>query len=667
MNNKYVILMIIILIYLVIAIWIVLKIEQREKKKSIFSFRKRQMQNNFLFSIYYFLLRFPMTREYVQKVQRRFEVYSPRNQFENVKRTMKLVSFICAICLLEFGLVYGFNQSISSAVVALIVIVVLNNEIINLVVRNTDIKLLMQMEQFFSDVKHYYYETRLVDLAILDGMKTTGKEMKAHALLLYDTITSDYRENAIKKYNEIVKITHLKLFLSSCIQVMEFGDKEVNGQQIFQSNLHYLRLDVEIEKLKQEKIIFLFSGKIFVTVTPILFLQICKNYGISILPELKTFYTGYSGLIIMILSIFLVILCYILIVIARDNNKADPYPNTVLNKLCDIRLIHSILDNYTERYYSRILKLKQRLKEAGDNNSYRHFLLNQFLFFFFALFLSLSLSAYIHITYNNYLCYDVSSVGTTNSNLNSSEIIQIHDAILQYVEEYKRQGFSSVDYIEHIVLEEFSGKKSTMKEIVVSEVFFRVNSYQNNYYKWYELIFSLLAAFLGYHIPSWLLIYRKKMARQQMDQEVTQFHSIILMLMHMDHMSILIILETMETFATFFKLSIQECIRDFGAGSEEALRALKEKENYETFRRLIDNLMISDKIGIVKAFDEIASDRVSFQERKKQDNDIMMKKNSDNANFIQFFPFSFIVGAYLIIPIILECVRVYKQFAVDVL
>jgi len=145
-----------------------------------------------------------------------------------------------------------------------------------------------------------------------------------------------------------------------------------------------------------------------------------------------------------------------------------------------------------------------------------------------------------------------------------------------------------------------------------------------------------------------------------MDTEVVGFHSIILMLMYLDNISILTILETMEIFAGVFKTSIQECINDFNSGSEEALLQLKEKESCEIFLRLVDNLLVSDKIGIIKAFDEIAADRLYFSERRKQENEIILKKKSDNATLIAYIPLMLIMTAYLITPFIIQCIKDYQ-------
>ncbi len=131
-----------------------------------------------------------------------------------------------------------------------------------------------------------------------------------------------------------------------------------------------------------------------------------------------------------------------------------------------------------------------------------------------------------------------------------------------------------------------------------------------------------------------------------------QFHSIILMLMHFDRMTIETILVWLENFADIFKKSIRECMNDLQSGDLEVLEELKRKEPYEPFVKLIENLQISDKIGISKAFDEIAVERFHYQEKRKLENEIYINDRSLLGKVIAFIPFFITIGLYLIIPCI---------------
>ncbi len=46
---------------------------------------------------------------------------------------------------------------------------------------------------------------------------------------------------------------------------------------------------------------------------------------------------------------------------------------------------------------------------------------------------------------------------------------------------------------------------------------------------------------------------------------------------------------------------------------------MKDSESYEAFKDFCDNLISIDKVGVVKAFDEIQTDREYFMKKREQD------------------------------------------------
>lgn len=133
----------------------------------------------------------------------------------------------------------------------------------------------------------------------------------------------------------------------------------------------------------------------------------------------------------------------------------------------------------------------------------------------------------------------------------------------------------------------------------------------------------------------------------------------------MERISVLNILEFMEDFAIIFKDAIHTCINDYDSGDLLALEKLKEEERFEPFRRLVSGLIISDKIGIEKAFDEISTDQAYYQDKRKQDNEINLSKKAVIGKIIANIPVILTVGFYLIIPFIWESLNQLKEFTYE--
>jgi hypothetical protein len=110
----------------------------------------------------------------------------------------------------------------------------------------------------------------------------------------------------------------------------------------------------------------------------------------------------------------------------------------------------------------------------------------------------------------------------------------------------------------------------------------------------------------------------------------------------------------MEQFSLIFKHSINKCLNDFESGDLEALETLKYEEGYTAFTRIVDNLInASEKIPLALAFDELVIERKYYQEKRKQDNELLIEKKGMIGKLIAFLPLSFTIFFYLLLPFLL--------------
>lgn len=167
---------------------------------------------------------------------------------------------------------------------------------------------------------------------------------------------------------------------------------------------------------------------------------------------------------------------------------------------------------------------------------------------------------------------------------------------------------------------------------------------------------SILAGFLAGAIPRFFLAVRFLLGKREREDEVLQFHSIVIMLMHLKRMNVETILCWMENFSRHFKNSLAECVDNFSCDNEEALLLLKEREPYLPFVRLVENLEACDRVGVEKAFDEVAGQRSYFLEKRKQDNEMIITEKGALARFVAYIPMVLTLLLYLIVPFVLESI-----------
>lgn len=94
----------------------------------------------------------------------------------------------------------------------------------------------------------------------------------------------------------------------------------------------------------------------------------------------------------------------------------------------------------------------------------------------------------------------------------------------------------------------------------------KLEVYNKQYVRWWEMIIAILIGVAGYYIPIWLMLFQRKMRKLDMRHEIYQFQTVISILREMDRMSVEEILEWLNRFAVIFKRPLQSvcCILNMG-------------------------------------------------------------------------------------------------------
>ena len=143
------------------------------------------------------------------------------------------------------------------------------------------------------------------------------------------------------------------------------------------------------------------------------------------------------------------------------------------------------------------------------------------------------------------------------------------------------------------------------------------------------------------------------MRLMEMEDEVMQFQTIILMLMRIERVNVEIILEWLERYSNIFREPISRCVNNYEAGAWEALEVLKEETNYPLFIRIVESLQAAvEKIPIVDAFDELDSERDYYQAKRRESNDRLIARKGMIGKAIGFAPMVVMFVGYLIIPLV---------------
>ena len=212
-------------------------------------------------------------------------------------------------------------------------------------------------------------------------------------------------------------------------------------------------------------------------------------------------------------------------------------------------------------------------------------------------------------------------------------------------QEQIRKAVEKLDYYEEANDEEI--------DTAAERIYGKLQVVNSEYLQWFELLLACVFAVIGYMAPIWLLYFQVKMRQLEMEDEVMQYQTIIMMLMRIERVNVEMILEWLERYSDIFKPQITKCLNNYEAGAWEALEAMKEDVSYLPLIRIVESLQAAvEKIPIKDAFDELDSERDYYQEKRKESNERLIKRQGMIGKFIGFAPMVTLFVGYLIVPLV---------------
>lgn len=191
------------------------------------------------------------------------------------------------------------------------------------------------------------------------------------------------------------------------------------------------------------------------------------------------------------------------------------------------------------------------------------------------------------------------------------------------------------------------------KESEVKHVIEKTKVIISESFSWFELVIAIGIGFIAYYGPEMLLKFQFKMRELEMENEVMQFHTLILMLMKIERINVEMMLEWIERYSNIFREAVSKCVNNFESGGYEALEQLKQDVTFPKFVRIVESLQAAvDQIPIKNAFEELETERSYYQEKRKESNERLIDKKARIGKAIGFAPMVLLFVGYLIVPMV---------------
>ena len=607
----------------------------------------------------------PLMRRYVFKIRRRLEVINIDNEYITRKQTSQIILKALAVIIPLTIIIFLVSSSNLVLRFSLILFEAFFIEsLIEGYVDKIDNKLLRQQIDFFAEIRHAFHEFNMVEEAIYDVAQNDELEVSRQAEKIYEVLISDDPETELEKYYDVAPNAFLKEFAGVSYLTKEFGDrKDKDGASLYLKNLNNITQEMQIEILKRDKLDYVFQSLSLIAAAPVLALDLIRNWAVGQFSFTTNFYYGVGGFFVQIAILILTLICYMMVRSLKDNGSTPVVKNTEnpwQAKLYAKKPIKKIVDYFIPKDGTKeYRKVVQLLKDAASKLKMEWFYVNKLTATFAAFVITFCVFLYAH----HLTKYYVYNNPTTDYNLMGSfseeqqeDAMALTEQDNYFLEMFKDQKDVTKEELETAMVDTDYYASATEEDLekASTRILEKLDKINNSYLKWYELLIAFAIAALGYYGPNGMLIFQYKMRQMEMENEVMQFQTIILMLMKIERVNVEMILEWLERYSNIFREPISRCVNNYESGPWEALEEFKNAISFKQLIRIVESLQAAvEQIPIREAFDELDTERAYHQEKRKESNERLIKNKSLIGKVIGFAPMVILFCGYLIGPLVL--------------
>ena len=613
--------------------------------------------------LYIFFSRVPFIKRYVLKLRRRLEILNIDDEYITRHDVAKILTkaLVILIPLIIITIIVTRSNYL-----LMFILLIFELFMIDILMEGSvdkkDNELLTQQLDFFSEIRHAYHEFNMVEEAIYQVSQDDEKKISRQGEKIYEILTSDDPETELEKYYDVAPNNYLKEFAGISYLTKEFGDRKIDGASLYLKNVDNITQEMQIEILKRDKLNYVFRSLSFISIAPVLLLEPIKSWAVSNFSFVKNWYYGKSGMIVQILILIITFISYILVRKLKDNGSVNMDTRNTENpwqaKLYKNKFAKKIIDLFLPKDGTKeYKKVKQLLTDAASPLKMEWVYINRIAISIVTFVVSIFVFMYLHQIAIDYeytqptTDYNLISMSTKDE----AKAMELTKQDNVFLDMFRGKLDTTQQDIERALSKSKYYQDSTDEEIetAAKRILGKLQVVNSESFQWFELLLAFVFAIIGYMSPIWLLMFQAKMRQLEMEDEVMQFQTIILMLMRIERINVEMMLEWLERYSNIFKSQITRCVNDYESGAWEALENLKNDISYLPLIRIVESMQAAvEKIPIKDAFDELDSEREYYRDKRKESNERLIKRQGMIGKVIGFAPMICLFVGYLIIPLV---------------
>ena len=606
----------------------------------------------------------PYIKTYIHKLRRRLEIIDVDDEYATRRDSAKILTKVLLILfpIVILSIIATHTNYLLMSIILIFELFMID-AFIDGSVDSMDNNLLKEQLDFFAEIRHAYHEFNMVEEAIYQISQDDEKAISRQGEKIYEVLISNDPETELEKYYDIAPNPFLKEFAGISYLTKEFGDRKVDNASLYLKNVNNITEEMQIEILKRDKIDYVFQSLSIISIVPVLFLEPLKKWSVGNFSFTQSFYEGKGGMLVQILVILLTIICYIMLRKVKNNgstdrqatNQENPWQSKIYKNPIGKRIVNMFMPKDGTKEYLKVQKL---LKDSASKLKIEWLYVNRITYAILVFAISMFLMIALHRVAINWVFtepttdYDLIG-GLTDREKLEAEALTKSDNQFLYIFQGKLK--TTKDEIEKEVRKSDDYVEATDEEIAtaVDRIYKKLQTINSEFLRPFEVLIALVFMIIGYMAPIWILYFQYKIRLMEMEDEVMQFQTIILMLMRIERMNVEIILEWLERYSDIFREPISKCVNNYEAGAWEALEVLRTDTNYPLFIRIVESLQAAvEKIPIIDAFDELDSEREYYQDKRKETNERLIARKARIGKIIGFAAMVVMFVGYLIIPLV---------------
>ena len=606
----------------------------------------------------------PFLKRYVLKLRRRLEILNIDDEYATRRDSAKIITRALVVLL---PLILITIMITKTNFLLMFILLMFELFMIDILIESSvdkkDDSLLAQQVDFFSEVRHAYHEFNMVEEAIYQVSQDDEKEVSRQGEKIYEILISDDPETELEKYYDVAPNNFLKEFAGLSYLTKEFGDRKIDGASLYLKNIDNITQEMQIEILKRDKLNYVFRSLSFIAIAPVLLLEPLKNWAVSNFGFVKNWYYGKSGMIVQILILIITFVSYVLVRKIKDNgsvnmstkNTQNPWQEKIYKNKIGKKLVDLILPKDGTKEYK---KMKNLLIDSASPSKMEWVYINRVAIAIVTFISSLFIFSYLHKIAIDYEY----TQPTTDYNLIGGQTARDEQKAMEltlqdneFLDMFRGKVDTTEKEIERALRRSKYYREAEDEEITkaVERIYEKLQIVNSECMQWFEFLLAFVFMIVGYMSPVWILMFQAKMRKLEMEDEVMQFQTIILMLMRIERVNVEIILEWLERYSNIFRSQITRCVNNYEAGAWEALEELKNEISYSQLIRIVESMQAAvEKIPIREAFDELDTERDYYRDKRKESNERLISRKAMIGKVLGFAPMVCLFVGYLIVPLV---------------